>query len=497
MPRGRSPWSLRRRIMVGAAAVVSVALVATGAISIAIVESSVTSVVDRQLFASTTAMSASIEKMRANHGPTEGGGRGFEKPLVDFVGHGSGTIIALAQGGRVVDSANFTSDEAVPLSDAAATELLAAAVPEPSTPATVSLDGLGEFHVTSRVLSNGDSAIVGVSLAIADQAVAQHTTVLLIVALLAILVTAITVIVVTRVALRPLDRLAATADEVSTLPLEKGEVSISKTIGPLDTDPRTEAGRVGEAMQRMIDHVDTALAVRESTDRRMRRFVTDASHELRTPLAAILGYAELTRQEAADLPELTEYSLARIESEATRMSSLVAELLLLARLDEGQDLRIDDVDLADLVVNAVSDARASAPGYEWSISVPHEPVMVRGDHERLHQVLANLLSNARVHTPEGTHIAVSLGYSDSFTELTVTDSGPGIDPALVPELFQRFSRADESRSRSAGSTGLGLAIVATIVESHNGEVHVESVPGKTTVTVRFPASGTMALAGPD
>ena len=486
---GRAHWSLRRRIMVGAAAVIAGALLLTGAISVATVSASVTSVIDHQLEASTDALTHSIERLRSNPNMSSTDPKGFDKPMVDFVGHGSGSIIALMQDGEILDSAEFTGQDAVPLSQQVVDELTAAVTATPALE-SVMLTGLGEYRVSANTLDNGDIAIVGISLAVANDAVARNAILLLIVAVLGVALTIVGVLAVTRVALRPLNRMATTASAVADLPLEKGAVSISDAVQPFDTDSRTEVGRVGEAMQRMLDHVDHALSVRESTDRRMRRFITDASHELRTPLATILGYAELTRQENAHLPDLTEYSLARIEAEANRMSSLVSDLLLLARLDEGQDLRVDDVDLGELAINAVSDARASAPDHSWSVEVPDAPAIVRGDHERLHQVIANLLSNARVHTPEHTQVDVRVESrtheGTPVVELSVTDAGPGIDEALIPELFDRFSRADESRSRREGSTGLGLAIVASIVELHEGRVEVESRPGRTEFRVRFP-----------
>nr|WP_228508024.1 HAMP domain-containing sensor histidine kinase [Herbiconiux sp. VKM Ac-1786] len=311
------------------------------------------------------------------------------------------------------------------------------------------------------------------------------------------------VVVVVRLALRPLGRVVATAAEVASMPLDRGEVAITPRVDAADTDPRTEVGKVGEALNHLLAHVDDALAVRAETDKRMRRFVTDASHELRTPLAAIQGYAELTRQDAASLPEMTEYSLARIESEAKRMNSLVSDLLLLARLDEGQDLHLDRVDLGEIVINAVSDAGASWPGHSWSLSVPDEPVPMLGDRERLHQLVLNLLSNAAVHTPGGTRVATAVSVVDGADghpsiELTVTDDGPGISAELVPELFERFARGDSSRSRRSGSTGLGLAIVSSIVEAHEGSIEVDSSPEGTTFTVRLapvvPIRGALADA---
>jgi two-component system sensor histidine kinase TrcS len=258
-----------------------------------------------------------------------------------------------------------------------------------------------------------------------------------------------------------------------------------------DTDPRTEVGLVGDTLNRLLAHVERALAEVAASDRRMRHFITDASHELRTPLAAIHGYAELTRQDSSVLPETTEYSLARIEAEARRMRSLVSDLLLLARLDEGEEINTAEVDLTDVVIDAVNDAVVSAPTHRWLTKAPDRAVWVSGDRARLHQVLANLLSNARVHTPAGTTVTTEIdtGRADdgaAYVELTVTDDGPGIAPELLPHLFERFVRADKSRSREAGNFGRGLSIAASIIEAHNGYIAAESRSGKTTFKVRLP-----------
>jgi two-component system, OmpR family, sensor histidine kinase TrcS len=239
-----------------------------------------------------------------------------------------------------------------------------------------------------------------------------------------------------------------------------------------------------------LDNVDSALAHRADSDLRMRQFLTDASHELRTPLAAIQGYAELTRQDSEALPPTTEYALARIESEARRMTSLVDELLLLSRLGEGEDLQTDDVDLADLVVNAVSDAAVAAPDHHWLKDLPDEPVWVRGDHARLHQLVSNLLNNARVHTPPGVTVTTGItrhrsGPDGPYAELTVHDDGPDIDADVLPRLFERFVRADKSRTNGSGN-GLGLAIVSSIVKAHRGSVTAESGNGRTVFRVQIP-----------
>jgi two-component system sensor histidine kinase TrcS len=274
------------------------------------------------------------------------------------------------------------------------------------------------------------------------------------------------------------------------MPLTGDDHRIGVRVRVEDTDPDNEVGIVGHTLNRLLDNVDSALAHRVDSDLRMRQFLTDASHELRTPLAAIQGYAELTRQDSSALPPTTEYALARIESEARRMALLVDELLLLSRLGEGEDLQNEDVDLAELVINAVNDAAVAAPAHEWVKELPAGPVWVRGDHARLHQLVSNLLSNARKHTPPGVTVTTAItchrGDPDApHAELTVADDGPGIDADLLPRLFERFVRADTSRSDGSG-IGLGLAIVSSIVKAHHGSVSAESADGRTVFRVRLP-----------
>ena len=311
------------------------------------------------------------------------------------------------------------------------------------------------------------------------------------VVLLAMLLVALVATAIIRVALRPLERVEATATRVAELPLDRGAVELVERVPEEDADTRTEVGRVGAAFNRMLDHVTGALESRQASEDKVRQFVADASHELRTPLAAIRGYAELPRRGGTELPESAAYSLDRIESAATRMTSLVEDLLLLARLDEGRDLEKEPVDLTLLVIEALSDAHAAGPDHEWDLELPEEPIEIRGDGFRLHQVVANLLRNATVHTPPGTRVVAALAEEVSegrpIAVVTVTDSGPGIAPELVPVLFERFARGDSSRARTTGSTGLGLAIVAAVVDAHGGRVLVASEPGRTSFRVELPA----------
>ncbi|TQM57470.1 sensor histidine kinase [Humibacillus xanthopallidus] len=288
--------------------------------------------------------------------------------------------------------------------------------------------------------------------------------------------------------LEPLQRVADTATRVSRMPLASGKVALAERVDPADTDTRTEVGQVGAALNEMLDHVDEALNSRHQSEQRVRQFVADASHELRTPLASIKGYAELSRREPEEVPTSVTHAMGRIESEANRMSSLVEDLLLLARLDAGRPLEQKPVDLSMIVINAVSDAHAASPDHVWDLDLPPEPIEVTGDTARLHQVAANLLANARTHTPAGTRVTTSIRQDADWVRLTVHDNGPGVPEALQPNVFERFARGDDARNRSGGSTGLGLSIVAAVAKALGGRVELHSRPGDTTFTVFLPAT---------
>ena len=287
--------------------------------------------------------------------------------------------------------------------------------------------------------------------------------------------------------LLPLERVAATATKVSHLPLDSGAVALAERVPAKFTDERTEVGQVGSALNGLLDHMRDALNARHESETRVRQFVADASHELRTPLASIRGYAELSRRAPEPVPPSVAHALGRVESEAERMSALVEDLLLLARLDAGRPLEQEPVDLTRLVVDAVSDAHAAGPDHVWQLDVPEESVHVCGDSARLHQIVANLLANARTHTPPGTTVRTKVAEEAGEVSVTVEDDGPGIPEALQPNVFQRFARGEASRSRAAGSTGLGLSIVHAVTLAHGGRVDLSSQPGRTTFRVALPA----------
>ncbi|XVQ15344.1 sensor histidine kinase [Spirillospora sp. CA-255316] len=272
-----------------------------------------------------------------------------------------------------------------------------------------------------------------------------------------------------RRATRPLEEIAETAGAI-------GDGDLSRRVPA--SGPRTEVGRLGAALNAMLAQIESAFREREASEERLRRFVADASHELRTPVATVRGYAELFRRGAADRPGDLAKAMDRIESEAERMGRLVDEMLLLARLDQGRPLENAPVDLAALAADAVADASAVEPDRPLTLEAAG-PVMVRGDAERLRQVLGNLLANVRRHTPPGTPATVRAEAGAGGAVLEVVDAGPGLDPADRARVFERFYRAAGSpgRTRDHGGAGLGLSIVAAVAEAHGGRVEAGAAPG--------------------
>jgi two-component system, OmpR family, sensor kinase len=282
---------------------------------------------------------------------------------------------------------------------------------------------------------------------------------------------------VVRLGLRPLREIEATASTIAA-----GDL----TQRVERDDPKTEVGRLGRSLNAMLAQIEAAFTARERSEQRLRRFVADASHELRTPLAAVRAYAELFGRGAATRPEDLARSMAGITREAERMSLLVEDLLLLARLDEGRPLEQEPVDLAQVVGEAVDAARVV--DIERPIDVSIEPATVVGDPDRLRQAIDNLLANVRAHTPPGTHVTVGLHRVDGRVELSVSDTGPGLSEEEAAQVFERFFRVDSSRTRASGGVGLGLSIVAAVAQAHGGSAEARPTPGGgATFVVAIPA----------
>jgi two-component system OmpR family sensor kinase len=363
---------------------------------------------------------------------------------------------------------------------------------EPSTRnRSVDLPTLGEYRVQVSAGRDGDVLVTGLPLSGIEDTVHRLEMIEAIVFVVALAITGVIGLIAVRWTLRPLSRVAATALAVSELPLASGDVRLHERVP--DAPPNTEVGQVSVALNHMLDRIDGALTERQRSEERLRRFIADASHELRTPLAMIRGHAELVRRDLAGVPQPVAQSLSRIDAESTRMSRLVDDMLLLARLDEGRPLDREEVDLSRLAIDAMSDSQAAGRDHEWRLELPDEPVVVIGDGFRLHQVVANLLTNARVHTPTGTTVTLAVTRPDvaGVVQIAVSDDGPGVPESMRPTAFERFARGDSSRGHTNGSTGLGLAIVAAVAGAHGGTAAMRSRPGRTTVTVRLP--GTRAV----
>ncbi len=490
-PFPRSPWTLRRRLVVAVVALLALVSLIIGLVSVAILRESLVQVLDNQL---RSAADRSLLSLDGGRGPDEPGA-----PTVESILYGpaqSPGTLALVFDGRSITAGYIDEEGRIRVLTRGEVETLAEHA-DRAEPVSIDLGDIGSYRVVTASAPSGTTFLIGLPLSGVERTVGQLAMIITLVSLAGLVLVALIAAWAVRMALWPLHRVTETAARVSQLPLDRGDVSLRERVPEEDTDPRTEVGQVGAALNRMLQHVDLALETRQASERKVRQFVADASHELRTPLASVRGYAELTRRSGHDLPPDTVHALGRIESEAVRMTGLVEDLLLLARLDEGRELDESPVDLTRLLVDAVSDAHAAGADHEWRLDLPEEPVEVTGDAPRLHQVVANLLANARIHTPPGTTVTVALASDPENARITVTDDGPGIPESLQSTLFERFARGDTSRSRgSGGSTGLGLAIVRAVVTAHRGNITVESRPGLTRFTVTLPLLASRPTASP-
>ncbi|TFD85992.1 sensor histidine kinase [Cryobacterium serini] len=499
--RPRLPWTLQRRLVLTVVGLLALVSITIGVVSVVILRASLLDRLDVQLASAADRSAAALGGGGDNDGDRLGdlpGSPYFGTPTADSILSGPAQppgLLALVYDGSTITT-GYTDDRsgAIEALTAQQVQLLADHVNQ-TAPVTLNLGGeLGDYRVQAETSRSGTLYLVGLPLTGVAATAAQLAVIIGLVSLAGLVVVAVIAAWVVRLALRPLQRMTATATRVAQLPLDRGEVSLSERVPADDTDPRTEVGRVGAALNRMLDHVDRALEARQASERKVRQFVADASHELRTPLASIRGYSELTRRSGQELPPDAIHALGRIESESVRMTGLVEDLLLLARLDEGRELDMQPVDLTRVLVDAVSDAHAAGRDHVWNLELPEEPIEAIGDEPRLRQVIANLLANARVHTPAGTTVVIALAAEGNGVVITVTDDGPGIPEGLTATLFERFARGDSSRFRAAnaagapstGSTGLGLAIVAAVLAAHRGEVTVDSRPGQTTFRVSLP-----------
>jgi two-component system OmpR family sensor kinase len=474
-------WTLRSRLIASFLGLLLITCAGIGVFTELALRQSLINQLDKQLVSAGHLSISGPEGGERPGRPTLGGG-----PTLLPRGIPIGSIGARIVDGTVVDSAFQDSDNTQPgLTEAVQRRLVA--VPADGQPHSVALPDLGSYRVLASAMPDRDVVISGFPLKEVNNTLANLILAITGLSILALAIAGIVGTAIVRLALQPLERVTTTASRVADMSLDEGEVALAERVS--EPNPRTEVGQVGVALNRMLENVNDALNARHRSEMRVRQFVADASHELRTPLASIRGYAELTRRSRQVAPPDIAHAMARVESEAGRMTALVEDLLLLARLDAGRPLEAAEVDLTRLAVDALGDAHAAGPDHRWQLEVPDQPVLLTGDAARLHQVLANLLANARTHTPAGTSVTLSLSVQGETVSLAVRDNGPGIAPALMPDIFERFSRGEQSRSRTAGSTGLGLAIVAAVVTAHHGRITVTSMPGDTLFLVSLPVHG--------
>ncbi|MGQ4386376.1 HAMP domain-containing sensor histidine kinase [Streptomyces sp. SAS_270] len=495
------PWphTLRARLTAGLVVLLAISCAAVGVAAVVGLNGFLTGRLDQQLTAAGSRYPASLEHPDAGIRPSDHDGDEHDGEHGDARKQATGTFGArlvdgVATNAAVVPPGSAAANRAVDLTAADSRTL--AAVPVDGSGHSVELSPLDDYRVVATRGKDGDVLVTGLPLEPVEATVHRLELVAACVFGAALAVTGVAGALWVRWSLRPLSRVAATATRVSELPLASGEVALPPRAP--ESDPRSEVGRLAGAFNRMLGHVEDALTKRHASEERLRSFAADASHELRTPVASVRGHAELALLHPGPVPPKVTRALERIAAESARMGEMVDDLLLLARLDAGRPLERLPVDLTRLVLDAVTDARAAGPDHRWALELPEEPVTVTGDGHRLQQVLANLLANARLHTPVGTKVTVSLQTvpleTDARTHartavLAVHDDGPGVPEDVRPGVFERFTRADRRRTEGGGGgAGLGLSIVSAVVEAHAGTVALESRPGATTFTVRLPGA---------
>ena len=406
-----------------------------------------------------------------------------EQLFASAAGQPTGTFGARVLAGHVT-AVGVVTGRNVALRPSAADQAALAALHPADTPRTLTLSSLGgEYRVLATVLGDGDLLVTGLPEGSIDDTIARLVVIEALVFAAALLVTGTLSAVGVRLALRPLNRVATTARRVAGLALATGEVALTERVPPAPVS--TEVGKVAEAFNLMLHHVEESLTQRQASEDRLRTFVADASHELRTPITVIRSHTEYIQRLPGELPDDVDQALQRVAAEAERSGRLVDDLLLLARLDSGRPLHDAAVDLTRVVMDAVNDAHRVDPERRWRLDLAEVPVVVRGDVHRLHQAVANLLANASLHTPAGTTVTAHLrrpSGSDLAT-VVVADDGPGIPEMVQPHVFDRFAQGNPG---SAHDSGLGLSIVEAIARAHHGSVSVRSSPDGTEFTLTVP-----------
>jgi len=480
LSRVRTPlslWSLRNRLILASVVLASFAIIASDFAANAALRTYLISQVDDQLI---NISNTSLNRLdRAGIAPLEADDKNSPfKILEPLRGVPTATSITLldidgnliGQVGGELGGKNF-----------AVTGLKIAEVSQyKNRPFTIEgKDGEPDIRALAQMLPTGmGSVIVADSLEKVDKTLSQLRFLFLILGLIALITIAMAARWIIALGLKPLEAVEDTAEAIAA-----GDLSARLPAAK----PDTEVGRLTTSLNTMLARIEESFTARVESENKLRRFVADASHELRTPLTAIRGFAELHRQGAVVGEEKTKELINRIEKESVRMSSLVEDLLLLARLDQSRELAKEPVDLNTLITEAVASARAAGPNHPIEIKLEASEIFVLGDSQRIHQVIANLLANARTHTPNGTEISITAMQGVSETTIAVSDKGPGLSKADQDRIFERFYRADPSRVRNSGEgSGLGLSIVDAVMKAHGGYVSVKSEVGQgATFTLHF------------
>ncbi len=477
-PGSLRPRTLSARLVVTAVALVAVVSLLIAAIATVAIRTSLMQRLDDDVL-------SSVQRVGD-------GDRDRRRAPIDPSNQGPGTLIAAVTPGTSTADASRNSAGVVLTEESGGQRQLSAEalhelgeVPVDGKVHGVQVSQAGDYRVTAVTAPDGRLLVTGLPTREVDKTIAALVGYEALLTLLGVLVAGAAGTLLVRRQLRPLTEVAATARSVAELPLASGAIDLTERVPAHLTDERTEVGQMGSALNTLLAHVETSLEARHRSEQQVRQFVADASHELRTPLATIHGYAELSRRTPDD-PAALSTALAKVETEADRMGGLVEDLLLLARLDSGRPLERAEVDVTRMLLESVADARVLGPDHRWQLQLPDKPVTVTGDERRLHQVMTNLLGNARAHTPPGTTVTVSARSTDRGVLVEVHDDGPGLAAGLEDRVFERFTRGDSSRTRASGGAGLGLSMVAAIAQAHAGSASVRSTSGDTTFSVLLP-----------
>ena len=453
--------SLRGRLLIGVISLVVLGLVVSDVATYALFQNSLLGRVDNELTSRTDVEAAtSVISRNCRVGP--GGAVAFPVNTVAELLASNGTV----QLPCIVGVFGSTPNAAPVLPK----DLHPTGSDQPLSPMTV--EGTGEVHkfrltAWSENSFNGQTVVLAIPIDDVAVTLGQLLQLELFISLAVVAATALLAWAIIAIGLRPLRRMGATAGQIAA-----GD--LSRRVEPATS--RTEIGRLGLALNAMLSQIEAAFGQSKASEQRLRRFIADASHELRTPLTSIRGYSEMLRRGASESPTDADLARRRIEEESVRMSTLVDDMLLIARLDQGRPLETRPTNLQAIARDAVDDARAVAPQREITLDAD-QPIVVTGDDTRLRQVVGNLMRNALVHTPPMTPIEVAVTTEDSVARMSVTDHGPGLPADQLERIFEPFYRADPSRSRDSGGAGLGLSIVNAVVVAHGGQVTVKETSG--------------------